>query len=52
VLLIGSTILDGFDPGVGIMLLIALIGMPCVMAYTTVIYWVFRGRVKLERTSC
>ncbi len=34
-----------------IMLLIALIGMPCVLTYTAVIYWVFRGKVKLERTS-
>jgi cytochrome d ubiquinol oxidase subunit II len=29
------------------MLLIAVIGMPCVLAYTAVIYWTFRGGVKL-----
>jgi cytochrome d ubiquinol oxidase subunit II len=29
----------------GIMLLVALIGMPFVVAYTSIIYWVFRGRV-------
>jgi cytochrome bd ubiquinol oxidase subunit II len=31
----------------GIMLLFAVIGMPFVLAYTAVIYWVFRGRVKI-----
>ncbi len=35
----------------GIMLLVALVGMPFVMTYTGVIYWVFRGKVKLDRTS-
>lgn len=35
----------------GIMLLIALIGMPCVLAYTVAIYWVFRGKVKLDHSS-
>lgn len=34
-----------------IMLIIALIGMPMVMAYTVSIYWIFRGKVKLEKTS-
>jgi len=29
----------------GIMLVVALIGMPFVLAYTSIIYWVFRGRV-------
>ena len=33
------------------MLIIALVGMPCVAAYTTVIYWVFRGKVRLDHTS-
>jgi cytochrome d ubiquinol oxidase subunit II len=28
-----------------IMLVVALIGMPFVVAYTSIIYWVFRGRV-------
>ncbi len=35
----------------GIMLLIALIGMPCVIAYTAVVYWVFRGKVRLDPTT-
>ncbi|MFN3189990.1 MAG: cytochrome d ubiquinol oxidase subunit II [Aureliella sp.] len=35
----------------GIMLLIAIIGMPCVMTYTFVIYWTFRGKVKIDETS-
>ena len=35
----------------GIMLTIALIGVPLVLAYTTGIYWVFRGKVKLGKMS-
>jgi len=35
----------------GIMLTIALIGVPVVLAYTTSIYWIFRGKVKLDRMS-
>lgn len=35
----------------GIMLTIALIGVPIVLAYTVSIYWIFRGKVKLDRTS-
>ncbi len=35
----------------GIMLIIACIGMPLVIAYTVSIYWIFRGKVKLDRTS-
>jgi cytochrome d ubiquinol oxidase subunit II len=34
-----------------IMLTIALIGLPIVLAYTVSIYWIFRGRVKLDRMS-
>jgi cytochrome d ubiquinol oxidase subunit II len=34
-----------------IMLIIAAIGMPLVLAYTTSIYWVFRGKVKLDSSS-
>jgi cytochrome d ubiquinol oxidase subunit II len=34
-----------------IMLIIALIGMPIVVAYTFSIYWIFRGKVKLDATS-
>lgn len=32
-------------------LLIVLVGMPFVAAYTGVIYWTFRGKVRLDETS-
>jgi len=35
----------------GIMAIIALIGMPFVLAYTTAIYWTFRGKVKITEHS-
>jgi cytochrome d ubiquinol oxidase subunit II len=35
----------------GIMLVIALLGMPLVIAYTISIYWIFRGKVKLTAHS-
>ena len=35
----------------GIMLVIACIGMPLVLTYTICIYWLFRGKVKLGRSS-
>jgi len=35
----------------GIMLVIAIIGVPLVLSYTAGIYWVFRGKVKLDRFS-
>lgn len=35
----------------GIMLAIALIGVPIVLAYTVSIYWIFRGKVKLDKMS-
>lgn len=35
----------------GIMLIIAIIGMPFVLAYTGVIYWVFRGKVQIGAHS-
>ena len=35
----------------GIMLIIACIGVPLVLAYTASIYWVFRGRVRLDAHS-
>jgi cytochrome d ubiquinol oxidase subunit II len=34
-----------------IMAIIACIGMPFVLAYTTTIYWVFRGKVELGKLS-
>jgi cytochrome d ubiquinol oxidase subunit II len=33
------------------MLTIALIGMPFVLAYSTTIQWVFRGKVRLDHSS-
>jgi cytochrome bd ubiquinol oxidase subunit II len=35
----------------GIMLTIALLGIPAVLAYSASIYWIFRGKVKLDRMS-
>ncbi len=35
----------------GIMLTIALIGVPAVLAYSASIYWIFRGKVKLDQMS-
>jgi cytochrome d ubiquinol oxidase subunit II len=35
----------------GIMRIIAFIGMPFVLAYTAVIYWVFRGKVEIGKIS-
>lgn len=35
----------------GIMLVIALLGLPIVLAYTVSIYCIFRGKVKLDRMS-
>jgi cytochrome d ubiquinol oxidase subunit II len=35
----------------GIMLIIAAAGMPLVVAYTASVYWIFRGKVKIEQTS-
>jgi cytochrome d ubiquinol oxidase subunit II len=34
-----------------IMLIIAIIGMPIVISYTISIYWIFRGKVKLDQFS-
>lgn len=34
-----------------ILLLIAIIGIPMVVTYTVSIYWIFRGKVKLDATS-
>jgi cytochrome d ubiquinol oxidase subunit II len=35
----------------GIMLVIAILGMPMVIAYTVSIYWIFRGKVQLDAHS-
>ena len=34
-----------------VMLIVALIGMPLVLAYTAVVYWIFRGKVEGEQFS-
>ena len=34
-----------------IMTIIAALGMPCVLAYTAIIYWTFRGKVELGKFS-
>lgn len=34
-----------------IMLTVAIIGIPFVLGYTASIYWIFRGKVKLDATS-
>ena len=39
------------DKTLGIMLVIALIGVPIVLAYTASIYYIFRGKVKLTSHS-
>ncbi|MBX9703980.1 MAG: cytochrome d ubiquinol oxidase subunit II, partial [Silvanigrellaceae bacterium] len=35
----------------GIIQLVAFLGMPFVITYTVIIYWVFRGKVKLDKHS-
>ncbi len=35
----------------GIMLLVAAVGVPIILAYTAWVYWIFRGKVKLDETS-
>ncbi len=39
------------DKSLGIMLLVAAIGVPLVIAYTTFVFWTFKGKVKLDETS-
>lgn len=39
------------DKTLTIMLIVALIGMPFVLAYTVSIYWIFRGKVKIDHMS-
>lgn len=33
------------------MLIIAAIGIPFVLSYTAIIYWIFRGKVTLDKNS-
>ena len=35
----------------GLMQLVAFLGMPFVIGYTAIVYWVFRGRTKLDKFS-
>ena len=35
----------------GIMTIIAIVGMPFVLTYTAIIYWVFRGKVQIGKFS-
>ncbi len=35
----------------GIMAIIAAVGIPFVLTYTAIVYWTFRGKVKLEESS-
>lgn len=35
----------------GIMLVIAVFGLPFVLSYTAAIYWVFRGKVRVDKFS-
>lgn len=34
-----------------ILLFVALLGMPLVLSYTTTVYWIFRGKVRLDSNS-
>jgi cytochrome d ubiquinol oxidase subunit II len=35
----------------GIMAIVAAIGMPLVLTYTAVVYWTFRGKVRVDETA-
>ena len=39
------------DLALQVMLVVALVGMPIVLAYTAFIYWKFKGKVRLEKAS-
>jgi len=39
------------EKSLGIMLLVAAIGVPLVIAYTTFVFWTFKGKVKLDEMS-
>ena len=41
----------GRDPVPTDMASIAVLGMPFVISYTAVVYWVFRGKVRLGKFS-
>lgn len=35
----------------GILLFVAILGIPLVLSYTTCVYWIFRGKVRLDANS-
>ena len=39
------------EKSLGIMLTIAAIGTPLVLAYTTFVFWTFRGKVEIDESS-
>jgi cytochrome d ubiquinol oxidase subunit II len=39
------------DTTLTVMLVIALVGMPIVLAYTAFIYWKFKGKVQLDEAG-
>lgn len=39
------------DKTLGIMLVVAILGLPFVISYTAVVYWIFRGKVQLGKFS-
>jgi cytochrome d ubiquinol oxidase subunit II len=39
------------EPTLNLMFWIAILGMPFVFTYTAIVYWVFRGKVKLDRSG-
>ena len=39
------------DLALQVMLVVALVGMPIVLAYTAFIYWKFKGKVQLDKAS-
>lgn len=39
------------DKALGIMLVVAAVGVPLVAAYTTFVFWTFKGKVKLDESS-
>jgi cytochrome d ubiquinol oxidase subunit II len=39
------------DTALTVMLVLALIGMPIVLAYTSFIYWKFKGKVRMDKAS-
>ena len=49
--LVRVRLMGGDTKTLQIMLIIAGLGVPLVLAYTASIYWIFRGKVKLDASS-